>query len=432
MHTADELRRLDDAIWEEEVDVVQRVSEWLDQTGWLVTFAPRWHHVDGCMWLHIEAKNGFAQSGELSLPAIDISKLAPAASATPMPLSRPPTPPEVTPTAMEVGSSEERHNNGSGVVALAARVQDEDVEMMGPGPAGEIGGVVPGVEGGAIALGMDSGMTDADWGLAGNTGTMAESAAMETLQMLPSSWQELARMDARVKAAGNMVASSSESGHQPQTLVGVVIDQKHTMTHKIGETGVGPAADKYHQMNAFGVDRKSTGEVEAKVVSPATKAKGHACRPKVATRKVLSNAVVEDSESDRGVELVLGPSKVADMVDLAASSFLAPNREKDVLQATSALSCQAANAHGDLWALKALYATLRLWEKEALTHVREMEAVLGQFTDLVESERDEGMSRRGGPSAMVGKGKAWAETEELSEEEEMASRDEEYDMELGE
>ncbi|KAG5639910.1 hypothetical protein DXG03_002493 [Asterophora parasitica] len=77
----DELHRLDDAIWEEEVDAVQRVSKWLDQTGWLVMFMPRWHHIDGWVWLCIEAKNGFAWASELSLPAL-------ASSATPAPLSR--------------------------------------------------------------------------------------------------------------------------------------------------------------------------------------------------------------------------------------------------------------------------------------------------------------------------------------------------------
>ncbi|KAG5640507.1 hypothetical protein DXG03_008278 [Asterophora parasitica] len=103
-----------------------------------------------------------------------------------------------------------------------------------------------------------------------------------------------------------------------------------------------------------------------------------------------------------------------------------------MLRATSALGCWAADAHGDLWALEASYATLQLQEKEALTHVSEMEVVLGRFVDLVESKQDEGVSRWGGLSAVVRKGKAWAETEEPSEEEEMVSGDEEYDMELGE
>ncbi|KAG5640857.1 hypothetical protein DXG03_006817, partial [Asterophora parasitica] len=413
-------------------------------------------------WLCIEAKNRFAQSGELSLLAISISKLAPATSTTPTPSSRPPTPMlKVTPTAMEVGLSKERHDKGSRVVVLAARAQDEDVEMTGLGADAENKGVVPGVKGRAVALDTDSGTTDADQGPARNMCAMAESAAMEsedlllapcprphpqlplmgTPWMLPSSWQELMRADARAKAAGDALASGSRSKHQPQTLVGVVIDQKHAATHEIGKTGVGLAANKHHQMNAFGVDRKSTGEVEVKVVSPATKAKGRACQLMVATCKALSNMVMEDSELDGGAEIVLGPSKVVNMVDPAAFSFPAPNREKfamaqcmywNTLRAASALSHRAANAHGDLWALKALYTPLWLWEKEALTHVSKMEVVLGRFADLVESERDEGTSRRGSLLAAVRKGKAWAETEELSEEEEMASRDEEYDTELEE
>ncbi|KAG5640093.1 hypothetical protein DXG03_001236 [Asterophora parasitica] len=320
--------------------------------------------------------------------------------------------------------------------------------MTGLGADAENKGVVPGVKGKAITSDTDSGTTDMDWGLAGNMGTMAESAAMEsedlplapcprphpqlplmgTPWMLPSSWQELTRADARAKAAGNAVASGSGSKHQPQTLVGVMIDQKHAVTHETGKTGVGPAANKHCQMNTFGVDGKSTGEVEVKVVSPATKAKGRTHRLTVATCKVLSNVVVEDSESDGGVEVVLGPSKAVDMVDPAAFSFLAPNREKF----TSALSRHAANACGDLWALEASYAPLWLWEKEVLTHVSKIEVVLGRFVDSVESEHNKGASRQGSSSAAVRKGKAWVETEDLSEEEEMASRDEEYNMELGE
>ncbi|KAG5640583.1 hypothetical protein DXG03_008006 [Asterophora parasitica] len=98
----------------------------------------------------------------------------------------------------------------------------------------------------------------------------------------------------------------------------------------------------------------------------------------------------------------------------------------------SVLGHQAANTRSDLWALEALYAALQLQEKEALAHMSEMEAVLGQFADMMESERDEGARQRGSMSATVGKGKAWVGTKELSEEEEMASREEEYDMELGE
>ncbi|KAG5640506.1 hypothetical protein DXG03_008277 [Asterophora parasitica] len=361
----DELHKMDNAIWEEEVDAVRRVSEWLDQTGWLVTFAPCWHCIDGHVWLHIEAKNRFARSGELSLLAISISKLVLAASATPVPSSRPPTSMlEVTPTAMEAGSSEESHNKGSGVVALAAGVQDEDVEMTGLGADAENGGVVPGVEGRAIALDTDSGTTDMDRGPARNMGMMAESAAMElvdlllmpqprphlqlplmgTLWMLPSSWQELARVDVRAKAAGNAVASSSGSGHWPQTLVGVMIDRKHAATHEMGKTGVGLATDKCCQLNAFGLGRKSMGKVEAEVVSPVTQAKGRTCWPTVATCKALSNMVVEDSESDGGVEVVLGPSKAVNMVYLAAFSFLAPNREKKCMKSDTLLAWATAVA----------------------------------------------------------------------------------------
>ncbi|KAG5640151.1 hypothetical protein DXG03_000907 [Asterophora parasitica] len=130
----DELCRLNDAIWEEEVDVVWRVSEWLDQTGWPVMFAPCWHCIDGWVWLCIKAKIGFAWASELSLPAIDVSELVPASSATPAPLSRWPTPaPEVTPSVMEAGSSEKRHDEDSGVAASAAGAQDDDVEMVGLG-----------------------------------------------------------------------------------------------------------------------------------------------------------------------------------------------------------------------------------------------------------------------------------------------------------
>ncbi|KAG5634072.1 hypothetical protein DXG03_006317, partial [Asterophora parasitica] len=100
--------------------------------------------------------------------------------------------------------------------------------------------------------------------------------------------------------------------------------------------------------------------------------------------------------------------------------------------AASVLGCRAADTCGDLWALKASYATLRLWEKEALAHVSKMEVVLEQFADMMESERDKGARRRGSTSAIVGKGKAQVETEEPSEEEEIASREEEYDTELGE
>ncbi|KAG5640140.1 hypothetical protein DXG03_000949 [Asterophora parasitica] len=162
---------------------------------------------------------------------------------------------------------------------------------------------------------------------------------MGTPWMLPSSWQELTRADTRAKAAGNAVASGSGSKHQPQTLVGVMIDQKHAVTHETGKTGVGPAADKHCQMNTFGVDRKSTGEVEVEVVSPATKAKGRTHQLTVATCKVLSNVVVEDSESDGGVEVVLGPSKAVDIVDPAAFSFLAPNREKCKYCVEKGVSC---------------------------------------------------------------------------------------------
>ncbi|KAG5639994.1 hypothetical protein DXG03_001892, partial [Asterophora parasitica] len=438
----DELHRLNNAIWEEEVDAVQRVSKWLDQTGWLVTFVPCWCHVDRWVWLCIEAKNGFAQAGELFLPAIDVSEPAPASSTTPAPSSRQPTPTlEVTPSVMEAGSSEERHNEDSGAVASAAGVQDDNVEMAGLGVGTGNGGVIPGVESGAVTSDKDSRMTNVDLGLARNTGVVEESDAlplaprlcpwlplMGTQLMLPSGWQEWARVEAKAKGTGNAVASSSGSGHWPQTLVGVVIDQKHTAANKMGETVVGPTTDKHHQMNAFGVDGKSTGEVEV---------------------EVLSKAVVEDSESDGSVEVVLGPSKAVEADNPATFSFLASNREKsdtvltwaaavarmqkdstdvppvpaavkrevgphassgttffgnivimqllvqcmyqNMLQATSALGCWAANTCGDLWALKALYATLRLQEKEALAHVSEMEAVLGWFADMMESERDEGM-----------------------------------------
>ncbi|KAG5640573.1 hypothetical protein DXG03_008053 [Asterophora parasitica] len=355
---------------------------------------------------------------------------------------------------------------------------------------------------------------------------------MGTQLMLPSGWQEWARAEAKMKGTGNAVASGSRSRHRPQTLVGVVIDQKHATANEMGKTGVGLTADKCHQMNVFGVDGKSTGEVDVEVVL-ATSAKGRAHLPKVTPRKVLSKVVVEDSESDGGVEVVLGPSKAVEVDDLATFSFLAPNGEKclqqcvksdtvlawatavahmwkdstdvppvpvvvkrevgcmhpaaplssgtlslcnrillpmdpaacagailsdlpdtvaheladiqlasefavarcmywDALWAASALGRRAADTHGDLWALEALYTALQLGEKEVLAHVSEMEVVLGQFTDMMESDRDEGMRQRGGMSATVGKGKAWAETKEPSEEEEMASREEEYDTELGE
>ncbi|KAG5640058.1 hypothetical protein DXG03_001394 [Asterophora parasitica] len=161
----DELRRLDNAIWEEEVDAVWRVSEWLDQTGWV--------------WLRIEAKNGFAWAGELSLLAVDVSELAPASSATPAPSSRQPTPTlEVTPSVMEAGSSEERHDEDSRAAALAARAQDDNVEMAGLGVGTGNGGVILGVESGAITSDKDSRMTDADLDPAGNMGMVEESDAL--------------------------------------------------------------------------------------------------------------------------------------------------------------------------------------------------------------------------------------------------------------
>ncbi|KAG5639326.1 hypothetical protein DXG03_003780, partial [Asterophora parasitica] len=150
---------------------------------------------------------------------------------------------------------------------------------------------------------------------------------MGTWLMLPSGWQEQVRAEAKTKGTGNAVASGSGSGHWPQTLVGVVIDRKHAVANKIGKMGVGLTADKRHQMNTFGVDGKSTGEVEVEVVL-ATSAKGCACWPKVTPCKVLSKAVVEDSELDSGVEVVPGPSKAVEADDPATFSFLAPNGEK--------------------------------------------------------------------------------------------------------
>ncbi|KAG5640584.1 hypothetical protein DXG03_008007 [Asterophora parasitica] len=319
---------------------------------------PHWRHVDGWVvsapsgpssscwlmvlqWLRIKAKNGFAQAGELSLLAIDVSEPAPTSSTTPASLSRQPTPaPEVTPSVIEAGLSKERHDEDSGAAALAAGAQDDDVEMAGLGAGTGNGGVIPGVESGAVASDKDSGMTDMDWGPAGNMGMVEESdnlppapwprpqlSSMGTWLMLPSGWQEWVRVEAKAKGTGNMVASGSRSRHWPQTLVGVVIDWKHTVADETGKTGVGLTADKCHQMNTFGVDRKSTGKVEVEVLL-ATSAKGHACRPKVTPRKVLSKVVVEDLESDGGVEVVLGPSKAVKVDNPATFSFPAPNGEK--------------------------------------------------------------------------------------------------------
>ncbi|KAG5639446.1 hypothetical protein DXG03_003750 [Asterophora parasitica] len=224
----DELCRLNDAIWEEEVDMVWRVSEWLDQTGWPVMFVPHWHCIDGrvvsapsgpsssywlmvLQWLHI--KNRFAWASELSLLAVDVSELAPASSATPVPSSRRPTPtPEVTPSVMEAGSSEERHDKDSGVAASAAGAQDDNVEMVGLGAGTGNGEVIPEVESRAIASDKDSGMTDMDQGMVEESDDLPPAPrpcpwlpSMGTWLMLPSGWQERARAEAKAKGTGNAV-----------------------------------------------------------------------------------------------------------------------------------------------------------------------------------------------------------------------------------